>query len=252
MWTLHFLAMLAHSANSSAGSVNALPQLNKPGLDVVVLLHGMGRSTLSMKRIEWALVNRGYRVVNVGYPSTLHPVEHLARSHLAPVLRKLELAPGGRVHFVTHSLGAIMLQHQLAMEPMPQLGRVVMLGPPNRGSELAEAFRGKSWYRLATGPSGQQVGTGNLDLPRALGPATCEVGVIAGDRSLNPLFSCMIPGPDDGKVSVESTRLEGMADFTVVHHSHTWLPWRKSVIRQVISFLEAGRFLKPCRASRAI
>ena len=212
--------------------------------DVVVLLHGMGRSTLSMKRIEWALVNRGYRVVNVGYPSTLHSVEELARSNLAPALRQLEVAPGGHVHFVTHSLGAIVLRQHLATQSMPNLGRVVMLGPPNRGSELAEAFKGKLWYRLATGPSGQQLGTGKFDLPRALGPATCEVGVIAGDRSLNPLLSCMIPGPDEGKVSVESSRLEGMAGFTVVHHSHTWLPWRKNVIRQIISFLETGRFAK--------
>jgi triacylglycerol lipase len=245
MWSQHFLAGVALLASSNSGIVNAASQLNKPGQDVVVLLHGMGRSTLSMKRIEWALVNRGYRVVNVGYPSTLHSVEQLARSHLAPALRDLDLPSGGRVHFVTHSLGAILLRQQLAMEPMPNLGRVVMLGPPNRGSELAEGWKRKFWYRLATGPSGQQVGTGERDLPRALGPAQFELGVIAGDRSLNPIFSRILPGPDDGKVAVAATRLEGMADFTVVHTSHTGLPCRKIVIQQVISFLETGRFSKP-------
>lgn len=245
MWNKHFLACLLLFAGSNYRTVNAAPQTDKPCQDVVVLLHGMGRSMLSMKRIEWALVNRGYRVVNVGYPSTLHSVEHLASTYLAPALRELDLPAGGRVHFVTHSLGGIVLRQQLATEPVPNLGRVVMLGPPNRGSELAQAWKGKLWYRFATGPSGQQVGTGECDLPRALGPAHFEVGIIAGDRSLNPLFSRLIPGPDDGKVSVTSTRLEGMTDFTVVHHSHTGLPWSKPVIQQVISFLETGRFAKP-------
>jgi hypothetical protein len=98
---------------------------------------------------------------------------------------------------------------------------------------------------LFTGPSGPQLGTSPEDLPRKLGPARFELGVIAGDRSLNPFFSRRLPRPHDGKVSVESTRLEGMSDFLVVHCSHTFLPWRKSVMQQVISFLETGRFLRP-------
>jgi pimeloyl-ACP methyl ester carboxylesterase len=225
------------------GSVNATTSKDSRQ-DVVVLLHGMGRSTLSMKRIEWALLNRGYRVVNIGYPSTRFPVEMIARSHLAPALRELEIPPDRRVHFVTHSLGAIVLRQQLATAPLPNLGRVVMLGPPNGGSEIADALKQGRFLRLFTGPSGQQLGTSSEDLPRKLGPARFELGVIAGDRSLNPFFSRRLPRPHDGKVSVESTWLEGMSDFLVVHCSHTFLPWRKSVIRQVISFLESGRFLK--------
>jgi len=213
--------------------------------DVVVLLHGMGRGTLSMKRIEWALVDRGYRVVNIGYPSTRFTVEHLARLHLAPVLRELSLPPGGRVHFVTHSLGAIVLRQHLATEPLPNLGRVVMLGPPNRGSEIVDALKRGPFLRLFTGPTGEQLGTSSEDLPRKLGPARFELGVIAGDRSLNPFFSRRLLKPHDGKVSVASTRLEGMSDFRVLHCSHTFLPWRKDVIRQVISFLETGSFSNP-------
>src|SRR6266540_5941668 len=231
------------ATRDTAGSA-ACATMSNGRQDVVVLLHGMGRGTLSMKRIEWALVNRGYRVVNVGYPSTLYTVEQLARSHLAPALRALELPPGGRVHFVTHSLGAIVLRQQLATESLPNLGRVVMLGPPNGGSEIADALKRGRFLRLFTGPSGQQLGTSGEDLPRKLGPARFELGVIAGDRSLNPFFSRRLPRPHDGKVSVESTRLEGISDFLVVHCSHTFLPWRKSVIRQVISFLESGRFLR--------
>ena len=225
------------------GSVNAAADHHSYP-DVVVLLHGMGRSTLSMKRIEWALVNRGYRVVNIGYPSTRYSVEQLARLHLGPALRELDLPSGGRVHFVTHSLGAIVLRQQLAAEPLPNLGRVVMLGPPNRGSEIVDALKRGPCLRLFAGPSGQQLGTSAEDLPCKLGPARFELGVIAGDRSLNPFFSRRLPRPHDGKVSVESTRLEGMSDFLVVHCSHTFLPWSKRVIRQVVSFLETGAFLR--------
>ena len=197
-----------------------------------------------MKRLEWALVNRGYRVVNVSYPSTRFAVEQLAEKHLLPALQEIQKSSPGRVHFVTHSLGGILLRQYLSTHALTNLGRVVMLGPPNRGSEVCDALQRWSCYRLFVGPSGQQLGTGERDLPRALGPARFEAGIIAGDRSFNPLFSRLLPGPDDGKVSVASARLEGMTDFLVVHHSHTWLPWRKAVIVQVVGFLETGRFAR--------
>jgi pimeloyl-ACP methyl ester carboxylesterase len=210
--------------------------------EVVVLLHGMGRSALSMKRLEWTLGRHGYRVVNVSYPSTRFSVEKLTDDHLRPALEEIGKSPPGQIHFVTHSLGGILVRHYLGTHAMTNLGRVVMLGPPNQGSEVADALKRWSFYRLLVGPSGMQLGTGAGDLPRQLGPARFEVGVIAGDRSFNPLFSRLLPGPDDGKVSVASARLEGMKDFLVVHHSHTWLPWRKAVSRQVLAFLKQGQF----------
>ena len=239
MWLCQLLLLALHSG--ALMKTDAHPGSDQ---DVVVLLHGMGRSTLSMKRIEWGLVNRGYRVVNVSYPSTRFAVEQLVEKHLLPSLREVEKSSTGRVHFVTHSLGGILLRQYLATNALTNLGRIVMLGPPNRGSEVTDTLRQWSCYRLLVGPAGQQLGTGGRGLPRALGPARFEVGVIAGDRSFNPFFSHLLPGPDDGKVSVASTRLDGMADFLVVHHSHTWLPWRKAVIQQVVVFLETGRFAR--------
>jgi triacylglycerol lipase len=213
-----------------------------PNGDCVVLLHGMGRTTVSMKRLEWSLASRGYQVVNLSYPSTRLPVQRLAREHLAPAVQRIEVGPGGRVHFVTHSLGGIVLRQYLAENELTNLGRVVMLGPPNRGSEAADRLKNNPLYQWLTGPSGQQLGTRSDDLPRQLGPVTPELGVIAGDRSFNPFFSRLLRGPDDGKVSVASTRVEGMSDFVVMHTSHTWLTCRQSVLEQVISFLETGRF----------
>lgn len=220
----------------------AIPEDPVPNGDGVVLLHGLGRTTLSMKRLEWALARRGYQIVNLSYPSTRFPVERLASDYLAPAAQQIELRPGGRIHFVTHSLGGIILRQYLAENALTNLGRVVMLGPPNQGSEVVDQLKGNPFYRWSTGPAGQQLGTRPEDLPRRLGPVNWPLGVIAGDRSFNPLFSRLLPGPDDGKVSVASAQIEGMTDFVVMPTSHTWLMWRWSVLNQVLTFLETGRF----------
>ncbi len=233
-WTFTALAVTA-TDNSFA---------RKRSGDYVVLLHGMGRTALSMKRLEWSLAGRGYRVVNVSYPSTRLPVERLANECLDAILRERVSDPSVKIHFVTHSLGGIVLRYYLANHELANLGRAVMLAPPNQGSEVADRLGSNFLYRHFTGPSGQQLGTGDNDLPRQLGPANFEVGIIAGDRSLNPVFSWLLPGPDDGKVSVESTKLEGAQGFLVTHQTHTWMMWRQSVIRQIVAFLESGRFLR--------
>jgi triacylglycerol lipase len=152
-------------------------------------------------------------------------------------------ASAPRLHFVTHSMGGILLRCYLRDHPIPNLGRVVMLAPPNAGSELADWLKPRWFYRALNGPAGQQLGTDGL--PRALGPwpaGAGELGIIAGNVSLNPLFSAHLPGPNDGKVTVASARLAGMRDFLVVLHSHTWLAWREPVITQVKSFLREGHF----------
>jgi triacylglycerol lipase len=211
--------------------------------DCVILLHGLGRTAWSMKRIEWALRRRGYEVINLTYPSLRMPIERLAREHVAPAVEKVP--PGRKVHFVTHSLGGILVRQFLAENPGLNLGRVVMLGPPNQGSQVVDRLRHNPFYRMATGPSGQQLGTRPADLPRRLGPVTCEMGVIAGDRSWNPALSSLVHGPHDGKVSVAETRLDGMRDFIVLHASHTWMMWKRETIHQVVSFIESGRFRRP-------
>jgi triacylglycerol lipase len=192
-----------------------------------------------MKRVEWALRKQGYCVINVSYPSTRLSVE-AAAARLDEVLRERIPDPNATIHFVTHSLGGIVLRQYLATHKLTNIGRVVMLAPPNQGSELADRLKDNILYRFATGPAGQQLGTDSSSLPAQLVPADFDLGVIAGDRSLNPLFSAWIPGPDDGKVSVESTRLDGMRDFLIVHHTHTWMMWRTEVIGAVVRFLQAG------------
>jgi pimeloyl-ACP methyl ester carboxylesterase len=224
--------------------VPSTPATDRPASrEKVILLHGLGRTRWSFWRLEQALRHDGYAVVNRTYPSRAHPIVALARDWLAPLIAAQGAAP--RLHLVTHSMGGILLRCYLRDHPVPNLGRVVMLAPPNAGSELADRLKPTWLYRTINGPAGQELGT--EDLPRALGPWPAgqgELGIIAGDRSLNPLFSSWLPGPSDGKVTVASTRLAGMADFMVVPSSHTWLAWRGAVIRQIRLFLRSGRFAR--------
>lgn len=218
--------------------------------DYVVLLHGLGRTAFSMKRLEWALKRENYRVINLGYPSTRLSIQAIADGWLGETLNKRITDHTVKIHFVTHSLGGIVLRQYLSDHKLENLGRAVMLAPPNQGSELADRLKDNCFYRFLTGPSGQQLGTDALSLPKRLGPADFALGVVAGDRSLNPLFSAWIPGPDDGKVSVRGTQMEGLQDFLVVHHSHAWMAWNKAVNSAVVQFLKTGRFRPGCRESK--
>ena len=208
----------------------------------VVLLHGLGRTPFSMKRLEWALKREKYRVINLGYPSTRLPIQEIAYGRLGETLNRRIADRSAKIHFVTHSLGGIVLRQYLLEHKIENLGRVVMLAPPNQGSELVDRLKANCFYRRFTGPSGQQLGTDAFSVPNHIGPANFALGIVAGDRSLNPIFSAWIPGPDDGKVSVRSTQMEGMQDFLVVHHSHTWMAWNRTVNAAVVQFLKTGHF----------
>ena len=210
--------------------------------DVVALLHGLGRTDLSMIRLEKALERSGYRVHNLGYPSTEHSIEHLAAQVLGPALSECCSESQGRIHFVTHSMGGIVLRYYLEGHELENLGRVVMLSPPNQGSELADWVAESPLLQSVIGPSVEQLGTGPESVPSQLGPVDFELGIITGDRTINPIFSHLIPGADDGKVSVESAKVSGMSDFLVMPHSHTFIMMREGVVEQVVHFLEHGRF----------
>ncbi|MEO6036735.1 MAG: hypothetical protein ABIQ35_15905 [Verrucomicrobiota bacterium] len=119
-----------------------------------------------------------------------------------------------------------------------------MLAPPNRGSEVVDQLKRVAIGRWILGPSGCELGSGPDGLPSRLGEANFNLGVIAGDCSLNPFFSAILRGPDDGKVSVESARITGMTDFLVVHHSHTWMAWRSKTISRILNYLQCGQFVR--------
>jgi triacylglycerol lipase len=202
----------------------------------VVLLHGLGRSPLTFRYAEQRLRKAGFTTSNLGYPSRRAPIEALADQVAA------RLPSGaGPLHFLTHSLGGIVLRCLVKRRRPPQLGRVVMLGPPNAGSQLATRLRARWYYRLATGPAGQQIGSDAASVPNLLGPVDFPLGVIAGNRSVDP-FRFLVIGESDGKVTLEETRVEGMADWRCLPRGHSFLMFDARVIDQAAHFFRHGRF----------
>lgn len=239
------LLLLLLVAVSTAGDPRVEAPAAGAGQDAargtVILLHGLGRTHRSMRPLEDALSHMGYRVVNLGYPSRTRALGELVDT-LATALERCCTTDAAPVHFVTHSMGGILVRAYLEEHALPGLGRVVMLSPPNQGTELVNRLP-DDLLRLLLGPASVRLGTDSASVPLELGPVEFELGVIAGDVSLNPLFSFWLPGEDDGAVSVESAWVHGTDDFLVLPYSHTFIMQREEVILQVLSFLESGQFL---------
>lgn len=212
--------------------------------DNVILLHGLARTKRSMNKIKARLEAKGFSVLNVGYPSREKSVKDLAESVIPAAVDQCRRMGASRIHFVTHSLGGILVRYYLKYNHPADLGRVIMLSPPNGGSEIVDTFKEYFFFKWLNGPAGQELGTDANSVPRMLGPVDFDVGIITGDRSLNSIFSNIIPGDDDGKVSVKNAQVAGMKDFIVIHASHTFIMRNSRAIDQVVAFLRTGHFEK--------
>lgn len=210
--------------------------------DCVVLLHGLARTKHSMKKMQNALSEKGCHVVNVSYPSRKYRIEELAEIAVSQGVSECRDHNDGKIHFVTHSLGGLLVRAYLKTHTLHNLGRVVMLGPPNQGSEVVDRLKSFPGFKLLNGPAGLQLGTHEKDAPRLLGDADFDLGVIAGTSSINLILSLFLPNPNDGKVSVANTKVKGMKDHICINSSHPFLMNNREVIRQVIYYLENGAF----------
>jgi pimeloyl-ACP methyl ester carboxylesterase len=214
--------------------------------ETVIVVHGLGRTPASMTILVERLSAAGFRVMNFGYPSTEEPIESLV-ARLRTTVDECCAQNMESVHFVTHSMGGLLVRFYLAEHSPHHEGRVVMLAPPNQGSEVADfvtdLLAESPVLGRILGPSGSRLGTDSTDIAQQLGPADFEVGIITGNRSMNLINSLLIPGPDDGKVAVDRARLEGADAFLVVEATHTFIMNHRGVADQCIYFIREGRFL---------
>ncbi|HEX8384701.1 MAG TPA: alpha/beta fold hydrolase [Rubricoccaceae bacterium] len=216
--------------------------------DPVLLFHGLGRRAGSMAPMARALRAAGYAPHPVAYPSTRHPIGDLVERAVAPEVDRLLGAGAERVHFVTHSLGGVLVRAFAAARldegrPLPVGSRAVFLAPPHGGSEVADALHTVWPVRAVLGPALAELTTGPASVPRGLGPVRgVEAGVIAGTRRIVP-FNHYFADDNDGAVSVESAfSAGGTADTVVVARTHALLMRAPDVIRLTLAFLETGRF----------
>ena len=219
--------------------------------DHIVLLHGIGRTKITMAPLAGYLSWTGYNVINVDYASRKKPIEELVED-IHKVLEQRHLDPSRKINFVGYSLGGLVIRAYLSKYRPPNLGSVVMIGTPNQGSEVADFLKDYSVYKKYFGPAGQQLSTDQQEIKGLLGVIDYDVGVIAGRLSIDPISSLLIiPGSNDGKVSVERTKVNNMKDHIVLNTTHTFMINNPGVMKQVRHFIEHGRFARKAAANSA-
>jgi pimeloyl-ACP methyl ester carboxylesterase len=217
---------------------------NKDGsAEQVILLHGLGRQGSAMFLLQKRIREAGYEAHSIEYASLQEPPEVILEKvgEQIALLCKDDSRP---VHFVGHSLGGLVVRAYLDQKPLINLGRVVLLGTPSQGSELVDIY-GDSWLLTILGPTARELGTDDDSFPNRIGPPYYPLGIIAGTSSFNPLTDDHLPGPDDGLVSVKSTKIDGMTDFLLVDTSHSMMRYKETVARETIHFLKEGHFSQP-------
>jgi pimeloyl-ACP methyl ester carboxylesterase len=206
----------------------------------VILLHGLGRSEHAMFYLQKRINSAGFSTQSISYRSMKDNPDTIIDSVGEEVMRCCH-NKGDTVHFVGHSLGGLVVRAYLEKYPLQNIGHVVLLGTPNQGSELVDKY-GESWLFGLLGPTARQLGTGQADFPKRIAHPYYPLGIIAGSSSILPMTSRVLPGPDDGMVAVESTKVEGMTDYILVDTNHSMLIYNETVADEVIHFLRKGEF----------
>lgn len=211
--------------------------------EYVIVLHGVARSSSSMEKIARIIAEKepNFEVHNIDYDSTNYSFDELVdilHKDLSKIITNKEI----KVNFVAYSMGALITRYYIQKYRPKNLGRVVMLAPPNQGSEAADFFKDNILFKKIFGKAGQRMGTKKDSIVYELDDVDFELGIIAGDRSVDPISSLVIQGADDGKVAIEKTKVNGMKEHLVLHTSHTFIIYNNNAIDQTIYFLKNGNF----------
>ena len=207
------------------------------GSDCVVLLHGLWRGFRAMVPLARRITGTGFATVSIPYPSTRLPIGRLAERVSEQVAGH---AAGRTVHFVTHSLGGIVLRAMLAEDVPWRTGRVVMLAPPNGGSEIVDRASGNAMMGMFLGPAGRGLGSDGEPARLPGLPETVESLVIMGEKPSLPFFQKILGERNDGIVTVGRGVMDGARGFEVVDAGHTFIALHPRVIRAVLAFLSTG------------
>lgn len=236
---IFFIAAIAICLSVSQAQ-NVLNSGETKEKEIVVLIHGLARSNASMWLLNLRLKNAGYRVETVGYQSLNRTPEQIV-DDITLQINQCCRKENNRVHFVGHSLGGLLIRAYLQANEVDNLGRVVLIGTPNQGTEIADYFQDKWWSKFA-GPAALSLGTAENSFPKSLDDPYYPVGIIAGVRQSDN--EQILPGPDDGLVPVESTKVNNMNDFIVIDSGHSMMRYDEDVAEQTIHFLRQGKFKK--------
>lgn len=238
-FSIFFLSIVAIYLSVSQAQ-NVLNAGDPGDKDIVVLIHGLARSNAAMWLLNLRLRRAGFHVEAVGYDSLNRTPEQIVEN-ISQQIDSCCKEKNNQIHFVGHSLGGLLARAYLQKNQLRNLGRVVLLGTPNHGTEVADYFQDKWWAKIA-GPTALSLGTGQESFPNTLDDPYYPVGVIAGIRQNNN--DHILPGLDDGLVSLESTKVKNMDDFMIVYSGHSMMRYNEEVVNQTVHFLYKGKFKK--------
>ncbi|EMN45894.1 alpha/beta hydrolase family protein [Leptospira weilii str. UI 13098] len=241
MRIIFYAVTLFYSINVFSKDSNA--ERNYKPNECVVLIHGFLRSSSQLKKIGDYFLKYGYSVHYVDYISRVNQIVKISDTYVLPIVR-LNCGNYDKIHFVTHSAGGVIVRYFLGKHHLKNLGRVVMLAPPNRGSEVADLLSQFSFVNYLLGPMLKELGTDKISFVNSLGLPNFEYSVIMGNSTLDPISSLIIPGDDDGRVSVDKSKLANMKDFLLVNKTHTFLMDATEVQEASLNFIRTGKFLK--------
>jgi hypothetical protein len=225
-----------YAQKNTSDAANTAPK------EFVFVLHGLAGGGLTISPLANRIEDAGYETKIIDYKTLGTTPEEIMLEVSSKIKFAMPLDTNMTINFVGYSLGSIVIRAYLDRDTLSNLGRVVLIAPPNKGSPLADFFK-DTWIIDLFGETIQLLGTDSTSFPNSIGDPYYPVGIIAGvgASSLNNFY---LPGLDDGIVPLESTKLNNATDIIAFDESHIFMKFKKKIANQTIEFLKNGKFRK--------